>query len=113
MIALLRHVVMVAPALISCTTTSVYANYLTLDAIVMQNWILALPTSAATEPNAHRLATIWILHALANWATRAVCVMKTLTSALSLRLVATAPRVATLMDHTLASAPKVTRVVIA
>jgi hypothetical protein len=81
MIALLRHVVMVAPALISCTTTSVYANYLTLDAIVMQNWILALPTSAATEPNAHRLATIWILHALANWATRAVCVMKTLTNA--------------------------------
>ena len=76
------------------------------------SWILAHPTSAATEPNVHRRVTIWILPALANSATRAVCAMKTSTNALSRHLVATVPRAAPLTAHILASVLKATKVAI-
>ena len=108
-IALQHLVVTEAPASTWFTTTNASAIFPTLAGIATRNWILALPTSVATEPNALRRAITWISPALANWATLAVCAMKTLTSAPFRHRVVTEPPVRTRTDLTVASAPRATK----
>lgn len=113
MIAPLLLAVTVDLASISFTTTSASASFLTPVAIATPNSILALPTSAATAPNALRPAISWISLAPASWATLAGSATRTLTNAPSPHLAAMAPPVRIPTALTLASALKVTKVEIA